>query len=197
MFYYVRKLLVQVRKINAHLTNNQKWLSLAAAVAVSILGMLVDHFVPFNYGTNIIRAALAVVLGLYLFASVYLLLIRRKEKKISESDVAIEDTDTRESFSYSQRVNISVVLWGVFVVLALLGSRPNPFFTLFSGFLIAYALGIMAFVRSTRDETQTASIGLRDPRDISFDERVSAELKFREEEEERLKGENPEDKKVN
>ena len=187
MMIYIRKLLTEIRKRNAHLTKRNRVLSVIAWVAVCICSVLVDLFLPFNYFTNILRAALALAIGFYLFAMVYLIIIRRNEKKRSESDELLDEESFRDRFSYSQRVNISVILWGVFILLALMGAKPNPTFTIFSGLLIFYSLGILSFVRSTRDETQNASIGFRDPRDVVFEEQVEAELRLRKEMEEKQK----------
>ena len=182
---YIRKLLLKIRQINSITTDKQKALSFLVWLLFIVIGVIIDLFVPFNYFTNILRAFIAVLNGFYLFSVAYIY-IQFREKRKREKNDASEDV-VGDRFSYSQRLNLSIFLWGIFVVFALLGSTQNKFFTLFSAILVTFALSILTFMRSTRSETLGASIGLRDPRDVLFEKQVEEELALRAAYEEKTK----------
>lgn len=178
---YIRKLLFFIRKTNSKLNEKQKILSFIGWILLIGLGVVIDLFVPFNYFTNILRSGIALAISLYTFSLVYILTLNRIEK-LSNTE-AISYVPLKERFSYKQRVNISVVLWGALLIFALLGSKENPFFTAYSSLIITFAFGILTFVRSTRDETQSTGIGFEDPRDILFEKMKQEELERRRQEE--------------
>ncbi len=175
---YIRELLLFARRIDVRLTIRSKIISLIGLVIFVILGLVVDKFLPFNIIANTLRAGIACVIGLYLFIAFYLV-SRHIVRHDSDGNV-IERENFRLKFSYSQRVNISIVLFGVIALFALVGSKPSQVFTLFSSFLVLSILWVLAFVRSTREENEIAKTGFDDPRDVKFRRAKEDELKRRE-----------------
>lgn len=176
---YIRKLLLYIRKLNSNLNEKQKIVSVLCWLVAIGIGIAVDSYISFNYFTNVLRAAIALTIGFYSFSLIYLTVLYIEQKR--NTNEKITHIPIKERLSYKQRLNISVVLWGVLFTFALIGSKENPFFTFFSSLIITSALGILSFVRSTRDETQNAGIGFEDPRDVLFEKVKEEELKKRNE----------------
>lgn len=171
---YIRKFLLKIRQIYYKLNDKQRILIGLGTIVLIGCGMAIDYFIPFNYFINILRALIAVVVGVLIFSFAYMITLIRSEKK---EDYII----FRERFSYKQRLNISVVLWGVQFILLLFSTNAGMFFTFISSIIISCALATLAFIRSTREENAQAQFGMQDYRDVEFNRKRDEEFKKREE----------------
>lgn len=177
----IRQLLLQIRKLHATLTEKQKGLLGVLFFVLLGVGVAIDTFLPFNYFLNVLRAAIALALALLIFGGGYIYLTYYKDRKKEESELADKIT-LRERFSYRQRLNLSIVSGGIIFVFALMFAKESPVFTVVSALLIVAILSTLSFLRSTRSETQGASLGINDARDVAFQIRRDEELRRREEE---------------
>lgn len=169
---------MRIRKANASLNEKQK-IAIGMLWFVLIgISVAVDTFIPFNPYLNVIRTIIAITLGVVLYSYVYIFSLKKSDKKAKDDELYMT---IRERFSYNQRRNISVVAWGLWAMFLLLGSEPNQFFTLFSSLMVFFAISILAFMRSTRNEDQQSKLGLSDSRDIRFEQARKEELKRRKE----------------
>lgn len=176
-------LLTRIRRANSRLSKKNKFLIIGGMILILVASTIIDYFVPFNSITNTFRGAIALTEGLLVFSAVYLYVVKRHERiKEKEPDSKV----LRERFSHKERINISIVMWAVWFLILLFTSKENLVFTNLSSALIASALGILTFVRSTREEDAIAKMGLEDSRDLKFEKR-------RKEEEERRKNEDKKD----
>lgn len=177
---YIRNLLKKIRQVNARLNEKQRIAIVMGVILMAVVGFVADNFLPFGFVLNTLRAAFAIVEGALIFSILYLLSIKRNNPSSNEET---EKLTMRERFSYKERVNISVILWAIWFLVLLFTSKENTFFTNLSSVLIAAAIAILAFVRSTRDEDAKARMGLEDARDLMFEKRRKEEELRREEEE--------------
>lgn len=178
MFVLIREFLAKIRLVNSNLNDKQRIASVVLTGIVIGVGIAVDKFIPFNYWANILRAGLALILGVMFFSYGYLLAVRYSDKKREEK---IDYKSIREKFSYIERRNISIVLLGFWFLMLLIVSKPGILFTTMSAVMVALLVSILSFWRSLREENITAGMGFQDKRDLDFDREVQEKLKEREE----------------
>lgn len=188
---YIRILLSKIRTISAKLNEKQKIALIILECLLLVFGVVIDIFLPFNYFLNTLRAFIAVCSGVLLFSFAYLFANYRFEKKIQNGEDPIY---FRDKFSKKERINISVILWGILFIITLFGANPNPFFTFLSSLEILSALSILTFVRSSREEDAQKKLGFEDYRDATLLER-KMERKKEKEKLKQLKKENKKKKK--
>jgi len=136
-------------------------------LASVIAAVLVDLFVPFGAWWNLIRTAVLVPLSVSMFAVAYgigLILHRMRS-----TDPSWRPYRTR--FSPLWRLRISAIVAALGLVLVY-GSSESPVFTIFSSFLLAVGLGLLAFIRKTSQEIKRENLGIPDARDVSYDSEV-------------------------
>jgi len=164
---YFRKFLTFLRKGTN--TQGRKYFYLWASVAlVSVAAsVLVDIFVPFGAWWNLIRTVILVPLSVSLFAVGYgisLILHRMRS-----TDPSWQPYRTRFSPLWRMRISAIVAALGLVLVYA---SSESPVFTLFSSFLLAIGLALLAFMRRTSQELKREKLGIPDARDVSYDSEV-------------------------
>lgn len=172
MYFYIRLFLSKIREFDNKLNEKQKIFIVSTFVLSSVVGIIVDIYLSNALIFKVIRMSLAVYMGILIFSFIYLHLLKREKKD--------DYVPLREKFSYQQRINIGIVLFGGWFIALILTSNPSALFTFTSSLLVSALLGIVAFVRSSRVDEAQASMGLSDPRDTHF-------IKAREEELERRK----------
>lgn len=171
MYFYIRLFLSKIREFDSKLNEKQKIFIVSTFVLSSVIGIIVDIYLSNALIFKVIRMSLAVYMGILIFSFIYLYLLKRKKKD--------DYVPLREKFSYQQRINIGIVLFGGWFIVLILTSNPNALFTFTSSLLVAALLGIVAFVRSSRVDEAQASMGLSDPRDTHFIKAREKELERR------------------
>ena len=145
-------------------------------VLLVIGGVCVDVFMPFNYWVNFLRAGIALIVGLTSYGYLLMYTEKRSNQKMSSDS---EYKPLRRKFSYHERINISVVLWGIWTVLLLLCANHSPLFTLLSSMLIVFALSILSFMRAYRDEYLKSIYKIPDTRDTDFKVKLQQKMEER------------------
>lgn len=138
---------------------------LLVALASFLVSLLVDNFLPFNYWINMIRGVLACVLGLSLSSFVYIMSLRESDKRKSKDRYYLP---VRMRFSYRQRVNLSIVLGVILLILSFLGSKQDGIYTLKSSLIISSIFLLLTFVRRHRNEFIKDIYEIPDIRDLEF-----------------------------
>lgn len=138
---------------------------LLVALASFLVSLLIDNFLPFNYWINMIRGVLACVLGLTFSSFVYIMSLRESEKRKSRDRYYLP---VRRRFSYRQRVNLSIVLGIVLLILSFLGSKQDGIYTLKSSLIISSIFLLLTFVRRNRNEFIKDIYEIPDIRDLEF-----------------------------
>lgn len=128
---------------------------LAAFIAI---GVLTDIYLPWNYFINTVRCIFLLVIGLAMFSLVYVYMPENKDYKILK---------LREALSFKQRLNLSLLIWFIVIVLDLiLVKSGSPTYTVSGSVVCAISLGLITFIRPTYDETQKFENNVTDERDI-------------------------------
>lgn len=161
---YFRKFLTFLRK--GQNTQGRKFFYLWGSILfLSVLAaVLVDLFLPFGAWWNLIRTLVLVPLSVSMFAVGYgigLILHRIRSKNP-------EWRPYRTRFSPLWRMRISAIAAAIGLVLVY-ASGDSPVFTIFSSFLLALGLGLLAFMRRTSQEMKRETLGIPDARDVSYD----------------------------
>lgn len=166
---YFRKFLTWLRK-NYNL-RARKYLLLWGLVflVTGAAAVLVDIFVPFGSGWNLIRTAVLIPLGVSIFALGYATsLTLHYVKRMDPAWVPY-----RSRFSPMWRLRIAAIV-GAAMLLLVYAVNESPIFTLFSSSVAAGVLALVAFVRQTNHEMKRANLGIPDARDVEYDSKVQA-----------------------
>lgn len=122
------------------------------------IGVLTDIYLPWNYSINTVRCIFLLVIGLAMFSIIYVYLPENKDYKILK---------LREMLSFKQRLNLSLLIWFIVIVLDLILVKPgNLTYTMSGSIVCAISLGLITFIRPTYDETKKFENNLIDERDL-------------------------------
>lgn len=161
---YFRKFLTFLRK--GQNTQGMRFFYLWGSILLGsmIAAVLVDVLLPFGAWWNLIRTLVLVPLSVSMFAVGYgvgLILHRIRNRNP-------EWKPYRTRFSPLWRMRISAIAAAIGLVLVY-ASGESPVYTIFSGFLLALGLGLLAFMRRTTQEMKRENLGIPDARDVSYD----------------------------
>ena len=93
-----------------------------------------------------------------MFSIIYVYLPENKDYKILK---------LREMLSFKQRLNLSLLIWFIVIVLDLILVKPgNLTYTMSGSIVCAISLGLITFIRPTYDETKKFENNLIDERDL-------------------------------
>lgn len=155
---YFRKFLIFLRQQK---NTNLKTFTLAIIgilISFIAIGVLTDIYLPWNYFINTVRCIFLLVIGLAVFSLVYVYLPENKDYKILKA---------RETLSFKQRLNLSLLIWFVIIILDLILVKPgNLTYTISGSIVCAISLGLITFIRPTYDETKKFENNLTDERDV-------------------------------
>ena len=122
------------------------------------IGILTDIYLSWNYFINTVRCIFLLVIGLAMFSIIYVYLPENKDYKILK---------LREMLSFKQRLNLSLLIWFIVIVLDLILVKPgNLTYTMSGSIVCAISLGLITFIRPTYDETKKFENNLIDERDL-------------------------------
>ena len=132
--------------------------TLGVLTAFIAIGVLTDIYLPWNYFINTVRCIFLLVIGLAMFSLVYVYMPENKDYKILK---------LREALSFKQRLNLSLLIWFIVIVLDLiLVKSGSPTYTVSGSVVCAISLGLITFIRPTYDETKKFENNVTDERDI-------------------------------
>lgn len=161
---YFRNFLIYIRKTEN--INPYKYklstISIFIAVIVSILGYVLDSFLPFNFILNGLRGIFALVAGTGFFVFIYLKTVVISNKKLRENP---SYQRVRERFSHRQRINFSIIISAIIMLIVIIGEL-GPGYTLKSSLAVTGFISLIAFARSRRSEFIKEVNNIPDLRDV-------------------------------
>lgn len=168
---YIRIFLINLRKMYAKgYKDAMKKFAIASALGL-IGGFVLDLLLPFNVIFNSVRAIVSIGTGIVIYALFYLYSLNSSFIKERNDDGYIP---IRKQFSYKQRINISILGFGIVAGFLLIINKSGPMYTLFSSLSIASMIALLAFVRTYKYEYIKAEHGILDARDLNFNKQKRA-----------------------
>lgn len=172
----IRRLLLEIRKIHGKTNKKFYFITLLSSLLLLSLGFAIDHYFVFNFYSNTIRAIIALLSSITLFAFFYITANKISDKLQKERNGY---RPLRKQFSYKQRKNFGV-LWGGLILLQIIVlTRQNLFFTLMSSLQLLQILTILSFVRESKSEYIKNSLGIPEFRDFMTDKEVQKRIQER------------------
>lgn len=172
----IRKLLLMIRKTSAKLDKKKTIIAIAGTIALWIVGVILDIFMPFGFWFNMIRAFICVSTALVSFSALYLYAIYREQQKQINN---ISYKPIRSRFTYKERVNLSILMWAVLFIILLFTATPMPAYTFLNSWVIVGILAILTFTRATKAEFIRGHYGLDDVRDFENEQAIEDKIKKR------------------
>lgn len=153
-----RKFLIFLRQQK---NTNLKMFTLATLgilTAFIAIGVLTDIYLPWNYFINTVRCIFLLVIGLEMFSLIYVYVPENKDYKI---------LNLREALSFKQRLNLSLLIWFIVIILDLiLVKSGSATYTISGSIVCAISVGLVTFIRPTYDETKKFENNVTDERDL-------------------------------
>jgi len=165
---YFRKALVRIRK---EYNLNPKRLFLYSGIAAlicSLLGILSDVLLPFELWGNIIRSLVLIPTSISMFVFGYGVSLFLHYARIADNP---EWQPFRLRFSPTWRRRISAIVAAMMFV----GIYANGFrigYTVIASLFVALAIGLFAFMRTTKEESKREELNLPDIRDTRYEEQM-------------------------
>lgn len=160
-----RKFLVRIRK---EYNTEKKRLFIYSSIALivsALLGVLVDAFLPFEGGWNILRSAVLVPTSVSIFILGYAISLDMHYKKIRDNPDWIPFR-SRMSPTWRRRISAIVAAFAFIFVYAN-GYRIG--YTFVSSLFVAAVIAIFAFMRTTREEANREEFDIPDVRDTHYE----------------------------
>lgn len=166
---YFRKYLITIRRFDNEglFWNLQVVLFMLSVIGISF-GFLLDLVFTPGFFMNMIKGIISILSGFTLFSALHLFTSKRTDVKM---DNDVHYNPIRARLSYKQRLNFSIAVGTVGVLLVLLGNVSSPTYTLKSILLIALILSLVAFTRRRREEFIKDIHEIHDVRDLSSEAR--------------------------
>lgn len=162
---YLRKYLIFIRKtenLNKHKMKLSVF-SLLIGIIGLILGVAFDALLPFEYFSNMLRGAIALITGFAFFTFSYLKSIDYSKKKLLDDRYYQK---VRERFSFRQRANLSIVLGMIVGIYVFVTAKEGLMFTFNSSLSIFFIFVLLAFSRRRRNEFIKDVFEIPDVRDL-------------------------------
>ena len=161
-----RKFLIFIKRKFHENKNKFNFQLLSIILSSLIISLIVDIMLDSNNITYTIRAILVIIEGSSLFSFLYV----NGDKIFREGF-----EEFRKDYSYTQRINISIIVMVVSSVLfTLFIGNKSPLYTNLASILFTTLLLMITFIRPTKEEYIIRSYGLKDRRDIAHDREIEA-----------------------
>lgn len=164
---YFRKFLTYLRK--QYNTKGKGFFFVWGSILLvtTLSGILIDVFLPFGSGWNLVRTVVLIPLSVSLFAVGYGIGLFLHYMKRTDPNW----TPYRLRFSPMWRMRISAIV-GAAAFLLVYASNESWFFTLFSSSVLSVGFALIAFMRQTTEERKREKLGIPDARDVNYDSEV-------------------------
>lgn len=164
---YFRKFLIELRKLENKENQKTKFQTklIIGAIIGSIIGVVIDVVLPFTFFINTIRGVIAFATALLLYSALYLYSIKIKEVRMKRDKYYVQ---IRKRFSFNQRLNISILIGTVVVVITILSGQPSAIYTFKAMLSIVIFTTLVAFSRRDRNEFLKSIYEIPDIRDLRF-----------------------------
>lgn len=138
--------------------------AIGATVALSLISLLIDRFIPFNIFLNAFRGIIAIALGTSLFIYLYIEMYNVLQQRIAKDQYY---QPIRRRFSYNQRKNITAIGIALTILIIVLMPNDGALYTIFSGLSITIILLLLTFMRTYNQEHSRTEQGMYDLRDLN------------------------------
>lgn len=119
------------------------------------IGIIADILLGWNFIFNTIRCIIAIYIGFVVFSIVFSVTINRLSK-----------VEWLRELSFNQRVNLSIIVVGLFIILFLtLIHTETVYYTFTAGILFTVMIWAIYYTKPTPDEIEAFYTGLEDQRD--------------------------------
>lgn len=173
----LRQALIYLRR--QYNTNLARLLQVAggALIACLIAGVLLDVFIPFSRWWNVLRTVVLIPETASIFTLAYTLGLHLHYRRENEQT---DWVPYRLRFSLSVRRQIAAV-GAALVLVFIYATSFGPGYTFMSSLLLALVIGLIAFIRPTKDEQTREEYNLPDARDVRYQREKAARLAARQE----------------
>lgn len=160
-----RKFLVKIRK--EYNTDKKRLFLYSAAVlfAATVVGVVIDAFLPFSGVWNALRTVVLIPTSLGIFIFGYAVSLELHYRKIANDP---EWKPFRMRFSPTWRRRISAIV-AAFAMVLVYANGYRIGYTFISSLFVAAAIAIFAFLRTTRDEAVREEFNIPDSRDTNYE----------------------------
>lgn len=171
----LRSALIYLRR--QYNTNLKQLLQVAGGVLVVCLisGVLLDIFLPFSRWWNVLRMVVLIPETMSIFALFYALGLYLHYKRENEQS---DWVPYRLRFSLSVRRQMAMV-GGALILVFIYATSFGPGYTFMSSLLLSLVIGLIAFVRPTKEEQTREEYNLPDARDMRYKREKEARLAAR------------------
>jgi len=165
---FFRRFLVRIKKEYNTNRKNLFLFSTLASVLFILIGIAADLFIPFNSWGNLIRTLILIPTATSMFIWGYSIAIHNHYKKI-ETDPMWVPFRARLSPTWRRRTALIV---GAVLVVGVYANSQSIGYTPISSLFTAIVIGLVAFIRTTREEARREEFDIPDERDIRYDQQM-------------------------
>ena len=165
---FFRKALVRIKR---EYNTNRKRLFLYSALATVLfilLGTVADLFLPFNGVSNLVRTLILIPTSISMFVLGYGLSLYGHYQQL-ENDPDWVPFRARLSPTWRRRTALIV---GAFLILGIYANEQSTGYTPISSLITAVVIGLVAFIRTTKEEAKREEFNLPDERDVRYDQQM-------------------------
>lgn len=165
---FFRKTLVRIKR--EYNTNRKRLFlySVLATVLFILLGTVADLFLPFNSVSNLVRTLILIPTSISMFVLGYGLSLYGHYRQL-ENDPGWVPFRARLSPTWRRRTALIV---GAFLVLGIYANEQSTGYTPISSLITAVVIGLLAFIRTTKEEAKREEFNLPDERDVRYDQQM-------------------------
>lgn len=165
---FFRKALVRIKR--EYNTNRKKLFlySALATVLFILLGTVADLFLPFNGVSNLARTLILIPTSISMFVLGYGLSLYGHYRQL-ENDPDWVPFRARLSPTWRRRTALIV---GAFLILGIYANEQSTGYTPISSLITAVVIGLLAFIRTTKEEAKREEFNLPDERDVRYDQQM-------------------------
>lgn len=165
---FFRKTLVRIKR--EYNTNRKKLFlySILATVLFVLLGTAADLFLPFNGVSNLVRTLILIPTSISMFVLGYSLSLYGHYRQL-ENNLNWVPFRARLSPTWRRRTALIV---GAFLILGIYANEQSTGYTPISSLITAVVIGLLAFIRTTKEEAKREEFNLPDERDVRYDQQM-------------------------
>lgn len=165
---FFRKALIRIRR---EYNVNPKALFMYSALAsllTVVIGIVADIFLPFESWGNVVRSVILIPTAASLFTLSYAVSLFMHYSRINSNP---DWVPFRLRMSPSWRRRISAIVGAVLLVI-MYASGFRIGYTPISSIFVAIAIGLFAFMRTTREEAAREEFNIPDVRDVRYNKQM-------------------------
>lgn len=166
----LRKQLIKIKKIYHTDMKNTIIKMLIVFIMSSIIGVMIDIFLPFNGLFNILRTVLLIPIAISGFVLFYIVSLKIHDDRVKNEPGWVS---YRNKIPLMQRYQISAVA-SVTLLCVILVNGQTVGYTFLSAMFLILLLAIGAFIRKTKEENHRARFGILGKAEIEYRKQLEA-----------------------